>query len=238
MPNILSLSCLYGIFLLNLHRKSYGGEAGASLCDIKSPSILFKTWNKTFKDMMNAQDIKNGTCIRMDGQLYFVVEFLHVKPGKGNTFMRTKLKNVVDGRVLERRFNIGEKLEDVRVERRPYQFLYTDGGDDIFMNNETFEQVPINKELVTGSAFMKEGDTVEVVSDASTDTVLYAEMPVKTVLKITYTEPGLKGDTATNTLKPATVETGATVRVPLFINEGELIEVDTRSGEYVGRVKA
>lgn len=188
--------------------------------------------------MINAQDIKNGTCIRMDGQLYFVIEFLHVKPGKGNTFMRTKLKNVVDGRVLERRFNIGEKLEDVRVERRPYQYLYADGNDDIFMNNETFEQVPINKELVTGAVFMKEGDTVEVVSDASTDTVLYAEMPMKTILKVTYTEPGIKGDTATNTLKPATVETGATVRVPLFVNEGELIEVDTRDGNYVGRVKA
>lgn len=187
---------------------------------------------------MNAQDIKNGTCIRMDGQLYFVIEFLHVKPGKGNTFMRTKLKNVVDGRVLERRFNIGEKLEDVRVERRPYQYLYADGNDDIFMNNETFEQIPISKDLVTGAAFMKEGDTVEVVSDSSTNTVLYAEMPMKTVLKITYTEPGLKGDTATNTLKPATVETGATVRVPLFINEGELIEIDTRDGSYVGRVKA
>ncbi|MBD5204505.1 MAG: elongation factor P [Bacteroidales bacterium] len=188
--------------------------------------------------MINAQDIKNGTCIRMDGRLYFVVEFLHVKPGKGNTFMRTKLKDVVDGRVLERRFNIGEKLEDVRVERRPYQYLYADGQDDIFMNNETFEQVPISKDLVTGAAYMKEGDTVEVVSDASSDTVLYAEMPMKTVLKVTYTEPGIKGDTATNTLKPATVETGATVRVPLFVNEGELIEVDTRDGSYVGRVKA
>ncbi|MBD5207406.1 MAG: elongation factor P [Bacteroidales bacterium] len=188
--------------------------------------------------MMNAQDIKNGTCIRLDGRLYFCVEFLHVKPGKGNTFMRTKLKDVVDGRVIERRFNIGEKLEDVRVERRPYQYLYSDGEDDIFMNNETFEQIPINKEVVTGAAYMKEGDTVEVVSDASTNTVLYAEMPVKTTLKITYTEPGLKGDTATNTLKPATVETGATVKVPLFINEGELIEVDTRDGSYVGRVKA
>ena len=188
--------------------------------------------------MMNAQDIKNGTCIRMDGRLYFVVEFLHVKPGKGNTFMRTNLKDVVDGRVLERRFNIGEKLEDVRVERRPYQYLYADGGDDIFMNQETFEQIPISKDLVTGADFMKEGDIVEVVSDASTDTVLYAEMPMKTVLEITYTEPGLKGDTATNTLKPATVETGATVRVPLFINTGEKIEIDTRDGSYVGRVKA
>ena len=187
---------------------------------------------------MNAQDIKNGTCIRMDNRLYFCVEFLHVKPGKGNTFMRTKLKDVVDGRVIERRFNIGEKLEDVRVEHRPYQFLYAEGEDNIFMNQETYEQIPISKELVTGVEFMKEGDVVDVVSDASSETVLYAEMPIKTVLKITYTEPGLKGDTATNTLKPATVETGATVRVPLFINEGELIEVDTRDGSYVGRVKA
>ena len=188
--------------------------------------------------MINAQDIKNGTCIRMDGRLYFCIEFLHVKPGKGNTFMRTKLKDVVDGRVLERRFNIGEKLEDVRVERRPIQYLYTDGDDDIFMNNETFEQIPINKNLVTGAAYMKEGDTVEVVTDASTETVLYAEMPIKTVLKVTYTEPGIKGDTATNTLKPATVETGAEVRVPLFVNEGESIEVDTRDGSYLCRVKA
>ena len=188
--------------------------------------------------MINSQDIKNGTCIRMDNRLYFCIEFLHVKPGKGNTFMRTKLKDVVDGRVIERRFNIGEKLEDVRVERRPYQFLYAEGEDNIFMNQETFEQIPIAKDLVTGVQFMKEGDVVEVVSDASTETVLYAEMPIKTVLQVTYTEPGLKGDTATNTLKPATVETGATVRVPLFIYEGELIEIDTRDGSYVGRVKA
>lgn len=187
--------------------------------------------------MINAQDIKNGTCIRMDGKLYFVIEFLHVKPGKGNTFMRTKLKDVVDGYVLERRFNIGEKLEDVRVERRPYQYLYEDAGDFIFMNQETFEQIPIHKEMITGVEFMKEGDIVEVVSDASTETVLYAEMPQKTKVQITYTEPGLKGDTATNTLKPATVETGATVRVPLFIETGETIEVDTRDGSYVGRVK-
>ena len=187
--------------------------------------------------MINAQDIKNGTCIRMDGKLYFVIEFLHVKPGKGNTFMRTKLKDVVDGYVLERRFNIGEKLEDVCVERRPYQYLYEDAGDFIFMNQESFEQIPIHKDMITGVEFMKEGDIVEVVSDASTETVLYAEMPQKTKVQITYTEPGLKGDTATNTLKPATVETGATVRVPLFIETGEIIEVDTRDGSYVGRVK-
>lgn len=187
--------------------------------------------------MINAQDIKNGVCIRLDNQLYFCIEFLHVKPGKGNTFMRTKLKNVVDGRVLERRFNIGEKLEDVRVERRPYQYLYMDGDDAIFMNQETFDQIPINKDIVSGSAFMKEGDVVDVVTDASTESVLYAEMPIKTVLEVTYTEPGVKGDTATNTLKPATVESGAEVRVPLFINVGEKIEIDTRDGSYVGRVR-
>ena len=187
--------------------------------------------------MINAQDIKNGTCIRMDGKLYFCIEFLHVKPGKGNTFMRTKLKDVVNGYVLERRFNIGEKLEDVRVERRPYQFLYKEGAEYIFMNQETYEQLPIAKDLITGVDFMKEEMIVEVVSDASTETILYAEMPVKVELEITYTEPGIKGDTATNTLKPATVETGAEVRVPLFINTGDKIRVDTRTGEYVERVR-
>jgi elongation factor P len=187
--------------------------------------------------MINAQDIKKGTCIRMDGKLYFCIDFLHVKPGKGNTFMRTTLKDVVDGYVLERRFNIGEKLEDVRVERRPHQYLYQEGEDYIFMNNETFDQHPIAKELITGVDYLKESMDVEVVVDASTETVLYAELPTKVVLQITYTEPGLKGDTATNTLKPATLETGAEIRVPLFINEGEFVEVDTRDGSYVGRVK-
>ena len=151
--------------------------------------------------------------------------------------MRVKFKDVVDGRVLERRFNIGEKLEDVRVERRPYQFLYKEGDDYIFMNNETFEQVPIGHDLITGVDFLKEGMVVEVVSDASNDTVLFAELPTKVELLVTYTEPGLKGDTATNTLKPATVETGAEVRVPLFINEGEIIRIDTRDGSYCERVR-
>ena len=187
--------------------------------------------------MINAQDIKNGTCIRMDGKLYFCIEFLHVKPGKGNTFMRTKLKDVVSGYVLERRFNIGEKLEDVRVERRPYQFTYTEGEHYHFMNQETFDDVIIDKNLINGVDFMKEGEIVDVVSDASTDTVLFADMPTKVQLKVTYTEPGIKGDTATNTLKPATVETGAEVRVPLFINEGEIIEINTTDGSYVGRIR-
>ena len=187
--------------------------------------------------MINAQDIKIGTCIRMDGKLYFCIDFLHVKPGKGNTFMRVKLKDVVNGYVLERRFNIGEKLEDVRVERRPYQYTYREGEHYHFMNQETFEDVIIDKELINGVDFMKEGEIVDVVSDASTETVLYADMPVKVQLTVTYTEPGVKGDTATNTLKPATVETGAEVRVPLFINEGEVIEVNTQDGSYVGRVR-
>ena len=187
--------------------------------------------------MINSQDIKNGTCIRMDGRLYFVIEFLHVKPGKGNTFMRTKLKDVVDGRVLERRFNIGEKLEDVRVERRPYQFSYSEGDQYHFLNQETWDDVIIDKNMITGVDFLTEGLVVEVVSDASTDTVLYAELPVKVTMKVTYTEPGIKGDTATNTLKPATVESGAEVRVTLFIGEGETIEIDTRDGSYVGRVR-
>lgn len=200
--------------------------------------LIIKHQNIDYYIMMNAQDIKNGTCIRMDGRLYFVIDFLHVKPGKGNTFMRTTLKDVVDGRVLERRFNIGEKLEDVRVERRPYQFLYKEGDDYIFMNQETFEQHPVAHDLINGVDFLLEGMILEVVSDSSTDTILFADMPTKVQMKVTYTEPGLKGDTATNTLKPATVESGATVRVPLFISEGEVIEIDTRDGSYVGRVKS
>ena len=170
--------------------------------------------------MINAQDIKIGTAIRMDGKLYFCIDFLHVKPGKGNTFMRTKLKDVVSG----------------YVQRRPYKYLYKEGEDFIFMNQETYDQLPIAKEIINGVDFLLEGMIVDVVSDASTETILYADVPVKVQMKITYTEPGLKGDTATNTLKPATVESGAEVRVPLFINEGDIIEIDTRDGSYVSRV--
>ena len=124
------------------------------------------------------------------------------------------------------------------MERRPHQYLYMEGADYIFMTQETFDQIPIAHDLINGVDFLLEGMVVDVVSDASTETVLFADVPVKVQMKITYTEPGLKGDTATNTLKPATVESGATVRVPLFINEGETIEIDTRDGSYVGRVKA
>ena len=187
--------------------------------------------------MINSQDIKKGTAIRMDGGIWVCIEFQHRKPGKGNTVMNTKLKNVTDGRVLDRTFQVGMKLEDVRIERRPYQYLYKEGEDYIFMNQETYEQVPIARDLVTGVDFMKESDVVEVVSDADTETILFAEMPIKTNLRITHSEPGVKGDTATNATKPATLETGMEIRVPLFINEGDLVQIDTRDGSYLNRVK-
>ncbi|MCI7337904.1 MAG: elongation factor P [Paludibacteraceae bacterium] len=187
--------------------------------------------------MILSQDIKKGTCIRMDGKLYFCIDFLHVKPGKGNTIMRTTLKDVVSGNVLERRFNIGERLEDVRVERRQYQFLYKEGEDFVFMDQETYEQATIARDQITGVDFLKDGLVVDVVFDASTETILYAELPIKVDLEVTYTEPGMAGNTATNTLKPATVETGAQVRVPLFINAGEKIRIDTRDGSYIERAK-
>lgn len=173
----------------------------------------------------------------MDGGIWVCIEFQHRKPGKGNTVMNTKLKNVTDGRVLDRTFQVGMKLEDVRIERRPYQYLYKEGEEYIFMNQESYEQVPIARDLVTGVDFMKESDIVEVVSDADTETILFAEMPIKTNLRITHSEPGIKGDTATNATKPATLETGVEIRVPLFINEGDLVQVDTRDGSYLNRVK-
>ncbi len=151
--------------------------------------------------------------------------------------MNTKLKNVKDGRVLDRTFQVGFKLEDVVVEHRPYQYLYEDPTGRIFMNQETFEQIPIANDLVIGVDFMKEGDVVEVVTDTTDGTILYAEMPVKTNLRVTHSEPGIKGDTATNATKPATLETGVEIRVPLFIDEGDLIQVDTRDGSYLSRVK-
>lgn len=187
--------------------------------------------------MATTADIRNGMCIDIDGQYYFVVEFLHVKPGKGAAFVRTKLKNVVSGRVLERTFNAGVKLDEVRIERRQYQYLFQDNMGYNFMNNETYEQITIPRDNINGVAFMKEGDILEVVVHAESETVLYADMPTHVILEITYTEPGLKGDTATNTLKPAKVETGATVRVPLFIETGEKIKVDTRDGSYAERVR-
>ena len=184
-----------------------------------------------------AGDIKKNVCLRLDdGKIYVVIDFLHVKPGKGNTVMRTKLRNVEDGRVLERTWIVSAKLDDVQVSQQQFQYLYKEGEDLVFMNTETYEQVNISKDLITGGDFLKEGETMVMASiDDSTGTILTAEAPVKVVLQVTYTEPGLKGDTATNATKPATLETGVEIRVPLFINEGDMVEVDTRDGSYVTR---
>lgn len=147
-------------------------------------------------------------CLDIDGTYYFIVEFLHVKPGKGPAFVRTKLKNVVTGRILDKTWNSGVKVEEVRIERRPYQYLYKDDMGYNFMNTETYDQVSIPGESIEGVQFLKEGDICEAQVHAATETILTCEMPVNVVLEVTYTEPGMKGDTATNTLKPATVETG------------------------------
>ena len=188
--------------------------------------------------MINAQDIKNGTCIRMDGKLYFCVEFLHVKPGKGPAFVRTKMRNVKTGRMLENTFTAGLKIDTARIERRPYQFLYKEGNDYVMMHTETYEQINIPEELINAPQFLKEGDAVEMVVHADTETPLYVELMPSVVLEVTYTEPGLKGDTASSTaLKAAEVETGARVMVPLFVEMGEKIRISTADGSYVERVR-
>jgi elongation factor P len=187
--------------------------------------------------MASTADIKNGICIEFNNDLYTIIEFQHVKPGKGAAFVRTKLKNIKTGKVLPNTFPSGAKINIQRVERRKYQFLYKDEAGYHFMNQETYDQIPIEEELLNAPQFLLEGQDVDIVFHAETESPLYAEMPPFVVLEVTYAEPGVKGDTATNTLKPATVETGATVNVPLFIHPGEKIKVDTRSGEYYERVK-
>ena len=166
--------------------------------------------------MATTADIKNGMCIELDGKTFSIVEFLHVKPGKGPAFVRTKLKNLENGRILDKTFSAGERIEPVRVERRPYQFTYEDDMGAHFMHTETFEEITIDKAMIENADLMTDGQIVEV----------------------TYTEPGIKGDTASsNSLKAATVNTGATVKVPLFINTGDKIRVDTRTREYYERIK-
>ena len=187
--------------------------------------------------MATTADFRNGMCIELDGQYFFITEFLHVKPARGAAFVRTKLKNVESGRVMERTFNSGVKVDEVRIERRPYQYLYSDDMGYNFMNTETFNQISIPKEQIEGVEYLKEGDIVDVQVNAETEVILTAELPTHVVLEVTYTEPVLRGDTATSALKPATVETGAEVRVPLFIDTGEKIKIDTRTGTYVERAK-
>lgn len=188
--------------------------------------------------MATTADFKNGICIEFNGDLYTLVEFQHVKPGKGPAFVRTKLRNLKTGKIIPNTFNAGVKIDIARVERRPYQFLYKDDQGYNFMHNETFEQVLIQEDIINAPQFLKEGQSVEIMFHAETETPLSCDLPPFVNLVITYTEPGIRGDTATNALKPATVDTGATVNVPLFIGDGEHIRVDTRTGDYSERVKS
>lgn len=187
--------------------------------------------------MATTSDIKNGLCLRYNNGIYTITEFQHVKPGKGPAFVRTKLKNVETGKVIDNTFSAGHKIDVVRVERRKYQFLYKDDSGYHFMNDETYEQTFIKEEIINAPQFLKEGDFAEIVFDAEEEVPLICELPASLVLEVTYTEPGEKGNTATNAFKPATVETGAEVRVPLFINEGDFIKISTTTGDYSERVK-
>lgn len=187
--------------------------------------------------MVTTSDIRNGLCIEHNNDIFAVVSFQHVKPGKGNAFVRTKLKSMTTGRVLDHTFSAGHKIKDVRVERRKYQYLYTDDMGFHFMNNDTFDQVSIQEKMISRPDLLKEGEVVDVLFHAVNETPLTLELPQYVILEITYTEPGVKGDTATNTLKPATVETGAEIRVPLFINIGDSVKVDSETGSYVERIK-
>ena len=185
--------------------------------------------------MISAGDFRNGVTLEIDGQVVQILEFQHVKPGKGAAFVRTKLKNVINGGVVERTFRPTEKFPQARIERVDMQYLYSDGDLYNFMNTENYDQIALNKDDIGDSLkFVKENEMVKVCS--YNGNVFAVEPPLFVELEITETEPGFKGDTATNTLKPATLETGAEVRVPLFINEGDKIRIDTRTGEYMERV--
>lgn len=187
--------------------------------------------------MATTSDIRNGMCIEFNDDIYSIVEFQHVKPGKGNAFVRTRLKSVTSGKVVDHTFPAGHKINDVRVERRKFQYLYADDMGYNFMNTDSYEQILLPESMIDNPKFLKEGMEVDVIFHAANDTPLNMELPQNIVVEVTYTEPGLRGDTATNTLKSAKIETGAEVKVPLFINTGDLIKVDTRTGDYLERAK-
>ena len=187
--------------------------------------------------MASTADIRNGLCIKFNNDIFKIVEFLHVKPGKGPAFVRTKMKSVTSGKTLDNTFSAGHKIEVVRVETHTFQYLYNEGTDFHFMNTETFEQITLDKNILDAPDLLKEGTNVMVQINTETESPLSVDMPASIVLEVTYTEPGVKGNTATNATKPATVETGAQVNVPLFINEGDKIKIDTASGSYMERIK-
>ena len=188
--------------------------------------------------MATTSDIRNGMCIELNNDTFSIVEFQHVKPGKGAAFVRTKIKSLTSGRVLDHTFSAGHKVDEVRVERRKFQYLYMDDMGYHFMNTETYEQVFMGEKLIDRPDLLKEGMIVEVLFHTVKEIPLTLDMPPYVDMEVTYTEPGVKGDTATNTLKPATVDSGAEVRVPLFINQGDKIRIDTRTGAYMERVKS
>ena len=187
--------------------------------------------------MASTSDIKNGLCIEYNHGLYTIIDFQHVKPGKGPAFVRTKLRNVETGKVLDNTFTSGHKITTARIERRAHQFLYKDDIGYHFMDSNTYDQVALPEEIITSADLLKDGQEVEVVYHAETEKALTCELPAFVELQITYTEPGIKGDTATNATKAATLETGAVIQVPLFINQDERIKVDTRTRSYGERVK-
>ncbi|MBC6990302.1 MULTISPECIES: elongation factor P [Hymenobacter] len=187
--------------------------------------------------MATTADFRNGLVLEYNNDLYVITEFQHVKPGKGPAFVRTKLRNIKTGKVLDNTFNAGVKVTTARVEQRPHQYLFRDDYGFTFMDNATFEQVVLPEAMVPFADLMKEGQEATILFHAETEQPLTAELPTTVELIVTYTEPGLRGDTATNTLKPATVETGARIQVPLFIEQDQKIRVDTRDYSYVERVK-
>jgi len=187
--------------------------------------------------MANTADISRGLIIKLEGSLYSVVEFGENKTARAAAKVWAKLKGVDNNRTIEKTWNSGDTIYPVRVERKNYQFLYRDDTGYNFMDNETFEQVTVPENQVDAPQFLKEGQEVTVLFNTETEQPMSVELPDKIISKITYSEPGLKGDTATRTLKPATIETGATVMVPLFVNEGDVIRINTKTGEYLERVK-
>jgi elongation factor P len=187
--------------------------------------------------MASTSDIKNGLCIKFNHDIYKIIEFLHVKPGKGPAFVRTKLRSLSNGKVLDNTFSAGHKIEEVRVETHTYQYLYAEGDQFHFMNTDSFEQITLEKKVLDNPDLLKEGTNVMVQVNTETDLPLSIDMPSSIVLEVTYAEPGIKGNTATNATKSATVETGANINVPLFINEGDKIKIDTASRSYMERVK-
>ena len=187
--------------------------------------------------MATTADIKNGMVIKYNDDLYSIIEFLHVKPGKGPAFVRTKLRSLTSGKVIDNTFNSGVAIYPVRVERRKFQFIYKDEFGFNFMDNESFEQILLGENLCVMADLMKEGQEVEILINTEDDSALSCELPPFVELKVTYTEPGVRGDTANSPKKPATVETGATITVPIFIEQDEVIKVDTRTYSYAERVK-